>query len=225
MNHSKWCAIIPDRGDRPQFLERCYYYLSRQTKKPDKVYLINHQTKMSPDLIHRVRVGVKRAKDEGCEYAFIIENDDFYPDTYFEELFIPGYDFYGVSETTYYNIVTREYISMTHPGHSSLCFTGFRIEAMHRFPWPHDTEVFLDTEIWLHAMRKTDSIRQIIPRNLTVGIKHGSGLCGGDGHGDGSFKYPYKDSKDQPYLRKIVGPDNLEFYKYMANEIRAGRVK
>jgi len=220
----KKCAIVPDRGDRPEFLKQCLYYIERQTISVDRVFLINEPSNITPDLTWRVRVGFKRARSMGYEYAFIFENDDYYPETYIEEMFHPGYDFFGIPETAYYNIRTKEYIQELHPGHSSLCFTGFRLDAMKKFPWPHDKSVFLDIDLWTFVRQYSDNVREVIPHRPPLGIKHGTGLCGGYGHGGDGFKYHKKDKPGMPRLQNLVGED-FEFYKKMHHEIYTGSIK
>lgn len=133
------------------------------------------------DLVPRVRKAVEIAKKAGYDWAFIIENDDYYPANYFS-LFgdLSTYDFVGFNTTTYYNLRNRTYETMSHPGRSSLFCTGFRISALDRFNWPKDNTTFLDIRLWEFANRGNRF--KLIDYNPCIGIKHGQGRCGGKAH-------------------------------------------
>ena len=73
-------VIIPDRGDRPQFLKHLFFMLDRQTVKPDFIELVNYKAiSKAPDLTPRIRFGFDSLKKKGCDVVLIMENDDFYP--------------------------------------------------------------------------------------------------------------------------------------------------
>jgi hypothetical protein len=204
----KFCTITPTRGDRPQFLEFCKHQLSRMKVKPDHSYFIDFPPASSfPDLTPRVKEGLRQAKLDGFEYAFIVEDDDYYSPDYFERMDINGHDFIGGLRTTYYNIKTKRYQHLHHDGRSSLFTTGFKISALDKFPWDKikDTDVRLDIHLWEHARRS--------PRKYAtsgaVGIKHGTGLCAGGGH----FKEFKIADPDMAWLSQNVDSEALIFYK------------
>lgn len=202
-------CIIPDRRDRPKFLEHCLFMINRQSRMPDKILVMNDKPlNNKPDLTYRIRSGFDQLKDE-CDLIFVIENDDWYSENYIEimsnkwlELGRP--ELFGIAQTTYYHIQKREHKTWQH-NHSSLFCTVISSKA--EINWPKDTEVFLDMHLW-----KTVKNKYIwIPKELIViGIKHGEGLCGGKGHT--TLKYDHVD----PYmtlLSRLVDSESLEFYK------------
>lgn len=206
-----YCTITPDRGDRPEFFQFCLSQLSKmQGQHPMNAYLMNDKpTSDQVDLVPRIRKGVELAQRDGFEWAFIIENDDYYPANYFS-LFgdLSAYDFVGFSSTTYYNLRNCTYETMDHPGRSSLFCTGFRISSLEKFNWPKDNTTFLDIRLWEFANRHGRV--KLIEDNPCIGIKHGIGKCGGKAHG---MRLKIKDSiNDAAYLRANVDAESFEFY-------------
>jgi len=172
-------VIIPDRGDRPLFTEHCLYQIKRQTVKPQKIYHINTPpVDDNVDIVPRIRRGVRLAIEDGMDRAVIIENDDYYPDTYIEN--ISWSDFSGISYYTYYNVFTGKWKSMYDPGHSPLYCTAFNLSKMDLFEWTADNERNLDKYIWIHAKKFSRTFYR--PDELPIGIKHGTGKLGGQFH-------------------------------------------
>lgn len=205
-----FCAIIPDRNDRKELTEHCLWQLSRMTIKPDKIYHINDEPKSDKfDLTERVRKGWLMAKEDKIEWCFIVENDDAYPDYYFNQYFkegVDGIDFIGDNKTIYYNIKNKTWQNFNHSLRSSLFTTAFRTESMNEFRWPNDNKAFLDIRIWEEY---AISFPKLFIDSGSVGIKHGLGLCGGKGH-----KMVLENSDPElDHLRRIVDKESFEFYK------------
>jgi hypothetical protein len=174
-----FATITPTRNDRPEFDAFCRHQLERMETKPTKSYFIDYApTGPGFDLISRVREGIRRAQADGIDLVFIVEDDDFYPKDYFNN--IPDSYFIGDRKTTYYNLKNRTYQDWDHPRRASLFTTGFRISAMIDFEWPSDEDQFLDISLWRYAV---NNHKQMAFRETgAIGIKHGLGLCGGKGH-------------------------------------------
>jgi len=227
---TKFCAIIPDRGDRPQFLRHCLKQLSRQTVKPESVYVIGPETlKPVPgmfDLSGRLRIGAEQAMHDGFDYAYIIENDDYYPCDYFENHPFNGYDIIGFEETIYYNLFLSRYEELYHNRRSSLFVTGIRLSVLKGFNWPPDKDnypcsdtVFLDRHLWLSTLMlnwsrnlrryQRNGCGDVI--NCPIGIKHGVGLCGGKGHKK-EVNFRYHDW-NYAWLKNHVDRKSYRFYK------------
>lgn len=213
----RFCAIIPDRGDRVELTEFCFRQLDRMTLKPDKVYHICHQPISDEmDLVGRVAHGVERAEMDGIDLCFIIENDDYYPANYFEA-FVPycGNQFFGYEDTTYYNIKSRRYQFFEHINRSSLFCTGFRASALQRFSWPSGKRRFLDISLWDYAVINQKSIKLLL-NNPCLGIKgHGFGMMGGKGH-----KIPLGvQDDDLSSLKRLIDTEAFEFYTDLMKKI------
>lgn len=202
---TEYCAIIPDRGDRPEFTEHCLSRL-RSFKLPFDLAIIHvDYVPFGPqfDLIKRIQTGIQRAKHWGYKKAFIVENDDWYSESYFQPF---DEDFVGYSDTIYYHIKNKTWEQTFHPKHSSLFTTAFKISALDGFIWPKPDMVFLDIELWKHAMRKNYILKK---GNPCIGIKHGIGKCGGMGHRQ---TFPYKDF-EMKWLAEKIDEKSLELYK------------
>lgn len=211
-----FCAITPDRGDRPHLTKHMFFQMERQTVKPAKHYHVNGApVSQGFDLVSRVKKGIEQAKADGFDYCYIIENDDYYPDNYFEKMDFRGCDFVGIPETVYYNIFTGDFHPMKHPKNSSLFCTGFRISALEKFSFPPDYLISLDIDIWQYVHRYKHKYRYIdfdLPF-MPIGIKHGIGMAGGTGHNTNDMKFSYKDNKCRKWLKDRMRPESFEYYQ------------
>ena len=201
----KFCTITPDRNDRPEFTEFCHHQLGRMNRKPTASYFINYApTSADYDLTERVKVGIERAKIDGFDLCFIIENDDYYAPDYFDLIW--DAEFIGNAKTWYYNLRNRTYQDWDHPRRASLFTTGFKISALTLFDWPENNERFLDLSLWTFATRAR---RPVAYREAkAIGMKHGVGLCGGKGH---IQRNKYHDGNLE-CLKENVDSDAYEFY-------------
>lgn len=209
-----FCALIPDRSDRPELTAFCLKQLSRMSISPDKVYHINYPPRSEQfDLIDRVTEGIFQAQRDGIDWIFIIENDDAYPSDYFER-YLPhmdSADFIGDDQTYYYNIITNRWSRFDHPYRSSLFTTAFRISALNNFEWPDNSKPFLDINIWKYARFK----RRKFVHSGAIGIKHGLGLCGGKGH----LMKLHNPDPDMKWLKGRLSDYHIEFYEAF-NKVR-----
>jgi len=207
-------VVIPDRNDRPLFLQHCISALKNQSIKPDKVCLVNHAPyDEKPDLTQRVRLGFETLRHE-VDCVLIMENDDYYCPNYIESM-VYGWDkmnrpeIFGINSTIYYHIKTKEYRILQHNKRASLMSTLISTNA--RFEWCADNEVFLDIKLW--GQLEGATVKQDLDRPLAIGIKHGQGLCGGTGHT--TLRYKETDSDDS-YLKQRVTEDSFNFYRQVA---------
>ncbi len=208
----KFAIIIPDRQDRPEFLEHCLFQMDRQTVKPGCKYIINYRPRSStPDLVTRVKRGIELAEKDGIDIVYIIENDDYYPDDYFEKNFIGNYDFVGIPFTHYYHIMTGGHLYMTDESRkgSSLFCTGLRISVLKNFQWSMVPGVMLDSFLWKYAADQKCNCNLLLTPALPIGIKHGLGLCPGAGH---NINFYSDIDKDHAWLKSQVRPESFDFY-------------
>lgn len=201
-------AIITPTRDRPKMLEFCKYQVSKFTIQPEKHYIIDYApVSESVDISERVFMGVQKAKADGIDLVFIIEDDDAVK-PYYIEMFgktKSQYDFFGSEKTTYYHLKNRTYQDFKHPLRSSLFTTGFRVSAVDKFIWPRNN-AFVDIELWKHAQSYR---KRFIPETGCVGIKgHGFGKSGGKGH---QMKFA-KSDYNYNWLRRNVTEEAFEFY-------------
>lgn len=202
----EFAVIVPTR-DRPRCLANCVRQMNRQTLQPDVIYYMAAPPESGDmDLVKRVREGVGLAKADGINLVFIIEDDDAYPDDYFERFkpFFEQYEFFGDDFTTYYHLGNKTYRTWHHPNRSSLFTTGFKISALNLFTWPPDNERFLDIRLWDYARRR----KKKFIYSGAIGIKgHGEGKTGGKGH----FMRLTNEDRDGSFLKSKVN-GSIDFY-------------
>jgi len=206
----KFSIIIPDRKDRPELTEHCLFQMDRQTLKPERIYHINYiPLNDEMDLTQRVITGIDQSERDGIDKCFIIENDDYYPDDYFEKMQFDC-DMVGSEHTTYYNLKFKRYKILHHFGRSSLFCTGFRISKIKNMVFPLKS---LDMRMWLFAQNL--KVKFVNPG--AIGIKHGVGLYGGRSHG---FNASYMKDSGMWYLKERVREESFEFYKSYHEKIK-----
>ena len=71
--------------------------------------------------------------------------------------------------------------------------------------WCDNNDIFLDLHLWNKHKGKTFTPETLI----SVGIKHGIGLCGGSGHNRMVLTENDEDSK---VLKSLVDKESFEFY-------------
>lgn len=207
-----FATITPTRGDRPELLSFCKHQLERSTLTPDKSYFIDFAPENGiSDLTKRIRMGIDCAKADNIERVFIIEDDDYIPATYFEQMlsrWMLGIKIIGAKATLNYNLKYNSWQRDEHPDRSSLHHTAFDLSALDRFTFPDDDFLFLDRKLWTYVNR------QHIPSGLAneplvVSMKHGIGKTAGRGH---QMNYQKKDP-DRSYLKSIVDSEAYAFYQ------------
>lgn len=202
-------VIIPDRRDRHKFLEHCKFMLSKQTMQPTFIDVINFDNPTNNfDLTLRVRLGFNRLKNN-CDCVLIIENDDYYSDNYIEtmvnkwvELGKP--DLLGTDYTYYYHIFKKQYRKLVHKGRASLMNT--LINSRLNVNWCDDDYIFLDLHLW--KKHKGLTFTPEVP--ISVGIKHGIGLCGGSGH---NRMILTENDNRMEFLELLVDKESFNFYR------------
>jgi hypothetical protein len=212
----KIAVVIPDRGDRPLFIEQCMRLIKKQTRPPDDVILVNYKPiNDKTDLTLRYRIGFTEAFSKGANIVIVFENDDWYDEKYIEimeqEWIKNGMpDVIGINKTIYYNINTNQYVELSHPGRASMMSMAVG-KGILNMKWCADDYTYLDWHIWNFAkgLRKV-SVMQYKP--ICVGIKHGIGLCGGVGHIN-NWKNYNKTDKDWAFLETIIPAQDIKFYK------------
>lgn len=239
----KIAALIPDRGDRPRFLDKCLEQLRRQTREVDEIHIVSFPAKSDKaDITERYRNGYQRISSRAdIDLIFFIENDDYYAPDYIERMIaaweIAGKpDLFGVGYTYYYHIKEKAFFQMIHPDRASAMNTCIRPRL--KINWPADHEVYTDLHLWSQDKcldsavysKKTFSPEPLI----SIGIKHGVGLCGGRHHKDrltryrmpggwGNEKASGVDDSKMEWLAANTDKEMFEFYKnYFSKEENNG---
>lgn len=207
-------CVTPDKGDRPELLDKCRKLMSDQSRRPDE-----HITITSDDgITGNVRKGIQQAIDMGADIIPIIENDDFYPQNYIELIESKWEEdamLLGFSATTYYHIKFRMYRNMMHPSRASLMQTVFS-PNIDLSLFPDDKEKFLDLHIWKQDVKKI-----LLPYSPALGIKHGIGASGGAAHRSSFWMTDNPQNISDPemrYLKSKTGSD--PFYVDMSQRMQ-----
>lgn len=190
----KIAAITPTRGDRPQFVEHCKYLMQNQTRVPDKHYIIDFPPINDEcDIVPRIKKGIELAKADGMDIICIIEDDDFYSPEYIEtveNIFkTKDVDLVGYEKTIYYHLKVQGKKEFIHPGRSSLFCTSFLVEALKGYDFPADSEPYLDIHLWNYAKNRLKT--HLSTKLYCIGIKHGIGKSGGNGHNPDNLTYDF----------------------------------
>ena len=233
----KIAALIPDRGDRPGFLKKCLDQLRRQTRKVDEIHIVGFPpSSEKADITERYRDGYQRISSRGeIDLIFFIENDDYYAPDYVERMIAEWIaagkpDLFGTGYTIYYHIRERAFFRMTHPDRASAMNTVIRPGLQINWPQPH--EVYTDLHLWSQdkcldsAVYSKKTFSPDAP--ISIGIKHGIGLCGGRHHVDRLARYSMPGGRgnekasgiadpEMEWLRANTDKDMFEFYKNYFN--------
>lgn len=199
-------VLIPDRNDRPQFLEHLFKMLDGQTMQGFKIELVNFKaTSNAPDLTKRVRIGFEKLKAQGCDCVLIMENDDYYSANYIETMVnkwvaVGKPELLGTDYTYYYHIFKGKYRLLKHPNRASLMNT--LISCSITPDWCEDNEVYLDLHLW----KRHKGVAFTPKQPIAIGIKHGIGKCGGNGHNGMQM------TNDENEILHFIAKDSLEFY-------------
>jgi len=212
---SKWAAIIPTRGQQRKVFTGWAVHRAVQNGY-DHVYLIDYNPVDNlVDMYKRISVGVEQAIKDGCEFVSIIEDDDWYSIDYLKTLkkLPPTWDIVGINHSTYYHLFSTGWKKMVHPGRAGLFCTSFRPEILDKLP---DTKTaFLDLGWWRIANNNPKISTKLIDTDLALGIKHGVGISGGNGH---SMAYQTFDTRLQK-LQSTVDKEAFRFYEKLREDL------
>jgi len=204
-------VIIPDRGDRPEFLLNCLRMLRAQTVQPSIVKIVNEKPKSeSFDITYRYRIGYIELSKKKLDCILLMENDDYYAPNYIERICQAWHDFgcpdiFGIGTTIYYHLKERKWMQMYHPKRASAMNTLLAPKL--KINWCADDYPFTDLYLW-GDLRGT-TFNPVDP--ISIGIKHGIGKCGGNGHREDNIKYVNSDY-DFDWLRSNMDSQSFNFY-------------
>lgn len=220
--------IIPDRGDRPCFMQNCNRLLFNQTVQPDEIYRVNEAPKSDAiDITYRYRKGYEWFRGRGFDLLFFIESDDYYSPTYIETALAAWNDagqpdLFGQRSTEYYHIGIRKHFTFHHEQRSSAMSTLIKPDL--DLTWPADSEPY--TDVWLFS-KMPYKLWQPDPL-ISVGIKgHEEGLAGGKCHTTDLSMYDIhgKPDLDMSWLKELVDPASFAFYFTFFSEGTTSRTR
>lgn len=212
-------VIIPDRGDRPLFMDNCTRMLKAQTLQPVAIMTMQEKPVNDlPDITMRYRKGYRYLRDANLDVIAFIENDDWYSPQYLETMVKTWEnagrpDLLGTSYTYYYHIKEFAYFKMEHYQRSSGMSTLIKPDL--DIDWPNDSEPYTDSHLWFNNTQ----LKKVIftpDEMICLGIKHAVGKCGGQNHNTRLDRYVHKDA-DKNFLRRHLDPSSFEFYSNYFN--------
>lgn len=206
-------VLIPDRNDRPLFLQNCKRMLDAQTLKPDHIEIINDDPILDVcDITYRYRIGYGRLRNKGFDLIALMENDDWYSPEYLSTMIHNWIThdrpaMLGTSYTIYYHIKIFAHFTFEHHSRSSAMSTMIVPDL--NFKWCEDSQPYTDMWLWNNVPGKR--IIFTPQKHICMGIKHGEGLCGGQGHKDRLERYAHKDDS-KIFLKTHLDTESFNFY-------------
>ena len=217
-------VIIPDRGDRPKFMDNCERMIMAQTIVDNKnydieVFHVDYPAKSDKcDITQRYRYGYESEVMQDRDIIFFIENDDWYSPSYMEYMiaqWICGKpDLFGTNYTVNYHLGLKKYFTMRHDQRASAMNTMIR--GGMKFQWPLDHDPYTDQWLWMRQ-NGIQTKKTFEPSSLlSVSMKHGVGKLGGRYHIDDLHRYI---NEDNNFLEYTLDPESFEFYKNVVEVI------
>jgi hypothetical protein len=233
-NRDKIAVITPTRGDRKTFLDKCKSYVANQTIQPHEFIVVDYVAKpidLSPkkDQANRIIEGVNIAKKAGCSRVIIMEDDDYYANTYIENIFKNWSDEFIIGGDSYhcYHILLKKYLKWGKdvqlyvngkklPKGSPLSQTSFTIKFFDNFLNGNmlGRNSNLDVDLWSYSNMFNLPRKLISANDLFLSVKHNISLCAGGLHSAAGWSDAVEDPEFK-YLERIVGVENISFYKQL----------
>lgn len=215
----KIAVIIPDRGDRPEFLKHCEWMIENQTMKPDHVLIVDYKPKSNQcDITERYRLAYHELYGKGFDCVLFMENDDYYRPEYIETMVnnwvIQGNpDLFGIAYTYYYHIGLSKYTRFDHPLRASMMNTLMKTNLV--VNWCADNYPYTDAHLWKSIKNRITFVPEL---PISLGIKHGIGMSGGNYHRTKLDRYTHDDSNSH-FLSSIVDDYSFNFYTQLHEKI------
>ena len=216
-------VVVPTRGNRPELLQRCEFYLSRQTLQPDKILFVNYPPVRQPyDLTDRYKQGLTDLKGK-VDYIFCIEDDDWYSEFYIEKMknmiiSQPDFPLYGLGVTWYYHIQSGGMMCQKHDGRAAAFCTVVKSDIVNKIDWDKMHPLWFDISIW----KQFTGLAPVIDKPIAIGIKHGVGPCGGAGHTKWLYEHHKNAEFDSNYewLKQQICRSDFDWYMKFINVSR-----
>lgn len=196
-------VLMPHRNDRPKFLEQFHRLLERQTLKPEIVEIVDYEPiDENVDITARYRKGYDNLRGKGLDVIAMLEVDDWYSSDYLEVM-ANGWvnagrpKMFGLDYTIYYHLFVGKSFIFKHDKRSSMMSTLMRPDM--DFEWPAPDYAYTDSFLWKSVGGKLFNPR----KTITVGLKHGIGLCGGRWHSESLQRY----NRNEIDFKKLAGED------------------
>jgi glycosyltransferase involved in cell wall biosynthesis len=231
INDIRIAVLIPTRGERDVFLKNCFRMLDAQTLKPNYIHLVDYEPENNDkDITQRYKRGYQLlTRMNSYDVIAFIEDDDFYHPEYLETM-VTAWDksgrpdLFGTDKTIYYHIKIRKYFTFNHPRRSSAM--NMLVKPGINLHWCEDNYAFTDMHLWnmTGLAQSFLPVANQIPKKMwlngvvfspdkiiSIGMKHGVGMCGGRNHIDRLERYNNLDA-DMKFLKDNCDVESFEFY-------------
>lgn len=217
-------VVIPTRNNRPKLLERCLFYVKRQTANIERIEIVNYPQKRHPiDLTERYEFGIKKIASE-TDVIFLMEDDDWYSPIYIQYMLEEWQknknpDIFGIGETYFYHPTAGYYWHKLHAERASAFSTMLKSNIINKINWRKMDELYTDIHLWKQLHGTT-----FIPSQpISIGIKHGRGPCGAAGHNAWFYERGIdsgraKKDNNLNWLESKIGKEDADFYRDFAKE-------
>jgi hypothetical protein len=221
--------IIPDRGDRPEFMRNCRRMLDVMKEyaagNDFLICIVNYYPfNEKADITPRYRMGYDYFRGKGVDCILLIENDDWYSPDYIsimlDEWIKRGKpDMLGHTYTVYFHLKLQKHFTFHHFERSSAMNTLIKPDL--DLQWPADEDPYTDLFLWQQttlnhaagAPRKFVGEVFTPHKHICLGIKHGVGLCGGANHTTKLHRYTHENIK----LIDVMDHESYKFYSNYFN--------
>lgn len=221
MDKLKVAVVVPDRGDRPDFLKNCLRMIKAQTRQPDILEVIDY-TPVSDlcDITPRYKLGYNMASNAGADCVLFMENDDWYHPEYIAEMLRHWVDhgkpeLLGHQYTIYYHLGLRKLSVFHHMARSSAMNT--LIKAGLSFGWGEDHNPYTDSWLWVTVKKHHHwkAVTVVPSQLLCLGIKHNIGKVGGEFHSSGLKRFMHShDTSPGNLLERSMGKVFELYHRY-----------
>jgi hypothetical protein len=212
-------VIIPDRGDRPEFMDQFCRMMERQTLMPEIILLIDFAPEDNEcDITKRYKRGYELASGMDYDCILFMENDDYYAPNYIKTMIGAWINhdkphIFGTNYTFYYHIGVLKYIRLEHFKRASMMNTLIVPDL--KINWPPNNEPYTDAHLWKQLEGVTFCPKEVI----SIGIKHNVGMSGGHYHGTKMEKYKHED-RGMEFLKSVVDNESFPFYENMYKKLK-----
>lgn len=196
--------------------------LNSQTVKPDEIVWANWKPESNEcDITKRYRIAYHLF--DGMEYDCILfmENDDYYAPNYIETMIKEWVnngkpDLFGIGYTYYYHLGIKKYSKFEHNRRASMMNTLIKPDL--QFAWCKDSDPYTGVHLWDHIKNTIPNWKTFCPEILiSIGIKHGIGMSGGQFHRIKLDRYQESDENFE-FLKSHVTGEMFNFYSEMSSK-------
>lgn len=199
--------IIPTANkERKPFLDFGISRLKKQTRLPDELNIVDFPNNGSNDIFYRYKIGIDELFLSGCNFVIFMEDDDYYPLTYVNDLYTLWVKnnrpiLIGNTPTRYYHIINNSYRVYPDLGwcsaHCSAVSIGINVDVCD----PKNN--LFDKNLW-----EKNKGEKIILNKFMVSIKHGIGMTAGKIH----YTKNMESDRDMKVLKSWVDKEAYDFY-------------